>query len=294
MLTRIHHLSLVVADFNAAKRLWTDTYGFGVDESSVPAYDGTHSHQSINIRVGGSDLQITQPEEEGSGTSRFLATRGPGPHHLCLSTDDMDEDIGRLQAGGLRLLGQPRGDLRDEGGHRVAFFHPRENLGFLLELRQDSNADGQQPQPPRGRGGGITRIHHVGFVAPSIEEAAHLFCDIYGLKVDDSLSPLPGGRLAPQDNVRVLDIPIGESELEVVIPQDASSGTARYLATRGPGIHHLCLNSEDIEHDMGRLQAAGLQEIGAVSEGRDGAGLVGWLHPRSNMGLLVEVWQDVR
>ena len=293
MFTRIHHLSLVVPDIREARSLWADTYGFRPDHSTHSTYDGTHSREAFTVAVGESLLQVLQPLEPDSGTTRFLEKRGAGPHHLCLSSDDIDEDVRRLQTGGLRLLGATTGSPDQKEGYRVAFFHPSTNLGVLLEIRQDIHASDEISLQRIGRGGALTRFHHIGLVAPSIEAAAQLFCGVYGLQVDPDLSPLPYGRAASQDNVRVLDIPLGESEIEVVVPQDENSGTARFLATRGAGIHHACFNSEDIERDMGRLRDAGLQEVGVVSEGRDGAGLVGWLHPKSNLGLLVEVEQDV-
>jgi methylmalonyl-CoA/ethylmalonyl-CoA epimerase len=292
--TRIHHLSLVVPDIREARSLWVDIYGFRPDHSAHSSYDGTHSREALTVAVGESLVQVLQPLEPDSGTTRFLEKRGAGPHHLCLSSDDIDEDVRRLQAGGLRLLGATTGSPDQKEGYRVAFFHPSTNMGVLLEIRQDIPASDEISPQRIGRGGALTRFHHIGLVAPNIEMAAQLFCGVYGLQVDPDLSPLPYGRSAPQDNVRVLDIPLGESEIEVVVPQDENSGTARFLATRGAGIHHVCFNSEDIEYDMGRLRDSGLQEVGVVSEGRDGAGLVGWLHPKSNLGLLVEIEQDVK
>ena len=82
-------------------------------------------------------------------------------------------------------------------------------------------------------------------------------------------------------------------ELPVNNREHTVSGTARYLASRGPGIHHVCLYSEDFDYDMQRLRDAGLREIGTPTPGRPGEASVGWFHPRSNMGVLVEVWHDV-
>ena len=296
MFTRMHHLGLVVANLEAARRLWVDTYGFKVDESRSPLPNGRHVELDnvdiLDIPLGEGELEINRPNDSESGTGRYLAQRGQGPHHLGLYSDDIERDARRLQNGGLRLVVPPTGSPRQNGGSRVAFFHPQGNLGCLLELWQNMPTDGEPPQPPRGRGGSITRLHHVGLVAPSMEEALHLFCDIYGLKVDESVSPLPMGRPGA-DNVRVIDIPLGESEIEVVVPQDADSGTARYLASRGPGIHHLCFYSEEFDKDMQRLRDAGLQEIGTPPPPRPGEARRGWFHPRSNMGVLVEIWNDV-
>ena len=293
--TRIHHVGVVVPDLNAAKRLWVDSYGFGVDESRSPLPSGRHvALDNVNILdlpVGESEIEINMPNDTESGTGRYLTNRGPGLHHLGLYTDDIEGDVRRLEKGGLRTVVPSTGSSQQKEGQRVAFFHPRENQGFLLELWQDMRVNGEPRGALRGRGGGLTRIHHVGFVMADMKAALHLFCDVYGLEVDEDISPLPNGRPG-NDNVRVIDIPIGESEIEVVIPQDSGSGTARFLASRGPGMHHICFDSEDIKEDMKRLRDAGLREIGDVSLGRLKGESIGWLHPKSNIGVLVELWQD--
>ncbi|MDO8473667.1 MAG: VOC family protein, partial [Dehalococcoidia bacterium] len=136
-------------------------------------------------------------------------------------------------------------------------------------------------------------IHHIGVVCATLEEARHLFMDVYGLKVDAAHTPLPNGRYAANDTVRILEFPIGESRFEATVPQDETSGTARFLASRGPGIHHVCFYSDDIEHDATRLGRAGLQQIGTVAVAEGGRAKVVFFHPKSNGGILVELWQDV-
>lgn len=73
----------------------------------------------------------------------------------------------------------------------------------------------------------FTKLHHVGMMVRSLEEARHLFVDAFGLAVDEKRSPLPNGRHVPFDNVNILDIPVGETEIEVNMPNDP---------TRGPGV----------------------------------------------------------
>jgi len=297
MFTRIHHVGLVVADLEPARKLWLDTYGFEVDESRSPLPHGRHVSLDdvsiLDIPVGESELEINRANDPQSGTGRYLERWGPGPHHICLYSDDIDDDVKRLQDGGLHLIVPPTGSREQKGGSRVAFFHPRENLGFLLELWQNMPTDGAPLEPAWGRGGALTRLHHVGVVCSSLEQARHLFCDIYGLKVDEEHTPLPDGRYAASDNVRILEFLVGESKIEVTAPLDEVSGTARFLASRGPGIHHICFYSEDIEYDVNRLKAAGLRQLGELGSTQSGRSRVTFFHPRSNMGVLVEIWQDV-
>jgi methylmalonyl-CoA/ethylmalonyl-CoA epimerase len=293
--TKIHHVGILVPDLDAAKRLWVDAYGFTVDESRSPLPQGRHVNMSnvdiIDIPVGESEIELIVPKDPESDMGRHLAMKGPGLHHLCLYTDNLEEDMRNLKNAGLKQR-ESLSCLSQEGdNHRATFFHPEDNLGVLLELWENILPKEQLPKNEFRVGGGLSRIHHIGLVAPDLGGAIELFCDVYGLRVDQAVSPLPDGRLG-NDNVRVVDIPVGESEIEVVIPQDAESGTARFLASRGPGMHHICFYTEDIHKEMKRLREAGLQEIGFVSFGKLKGESIGWLHPKSNMGVLVEIWQD--
>ena len=297
MFTRVHHVGLVVADLEPAKKLWLDTYGFSVDESRSPLPDGRNvSLDNVNILdipVGESELEINKANDPQSGTGRYLERRGQGAHHICLYSDDIDDDVKRLQDAGLQVIVPATGSSDQEGGSRVAFFHPRGNLGFLLEIWQNMPVNGKPPEPPRGRGGDFTHLHHVGVVCSTADEALHLFRDTYGLKLDEARTPLPNGRHVDSDNVDILEFPIGESIIEVSVPTDDVSGTARFLASRGSGIHHICFYSQDMESDVNRLKAAGLQQLGELGPARPGQSRVTFFHPRSNMGVLVELWQDI-
>ncbi len=297
MFTRIHHVGHIVGDLEAAKKLWLDAYGFKVDETRSPLPNGRHvdldNVNILDIPVGESELEVNKANDPASGTGRFLERRGPGPHHLCLYSDDIDADVGRLRAAGQQIILGPTGSRDQNGGSRVAFAHPRSNLGFLLEIWQNMPVNGVAPQPPRGVGGRFTHFHHVGIVCATPGEALKLFRDQYGLPVNEKRSELPNGRFVQSDNVRILEFPIGESMIEVSVPQDQTSGTARFLATRGSGIHHVCFYSQDVEYDAARLRAAGLQQLGQLPPARPGSSRVTFFHPRTNMGVLVELWQDI-
>src|SRR5690606_33054607 len=94
----------------------------------------------------------------------------------------------------------------------------------------------------------------------------------------------------PEEGVDVAFLPAGEGEIELLQPADPESGVARYLEKRGPGIHHLCLEVEDLEGALARLRAAGVELITEEprynAEGRAYA----FVHPRSTGGVLVELY----
>ena len=79
----------------------------------------------------------------------------------------------------------------------------------------------------------FTRLHHLGLVVGDLEAAKSLWLDTYGFSVDEERSPLPDGRNVQLDNVNILDIPVGESELEINMANDPNSGTGKFLERRG-------------------------------------------------------------
>ena len=90
------------------------------------------------------------------------------------------------------------------------------------------------------------------------------------------------------DRVRIAFLPIGESKLELVEPTDTTTGVARFLATKGEGFHHVCLEVADLAASLTRLAIDGIELIDSAP--RKGAeGPVAFLHPRSCGGVLVEL-----
>lgn len=129
----------------------------------------------------------------------------------------------------------------------------------------------------------ISKIAHVGIAVESIA-AARPFYEALGLQV-------AAIEEVPQEGVRVALIPAGESDLELLEPMSESSPIARFLAQRGPGIHHLCLTTDDVAADDAKLRAAGFRLL--RSEPTRGAGgcWVQFVHPKSSGGVLVELSQ---
>ena len=86
------------------------------------------------LPAGDSRIELLEPTAPDSPIAKFLEKRGPGLHHIALRVPDLDAAISRLQAGGARLLNQPR---TGAGGHTYVFVHPASTGGVLLELIQE-------------------------------------------------------------------------------------------------------------------------------------------------------------
>jgi len=129
----------------------------------------------------------------------------------------------------------------------------------------------------------IGRIDHVGIAVTSIDEARR-FWESLGLVVDHVEE-------VPREGVRVAMLVVGESRIELLEPTRPDSPIATFLARRGPGIHHLCLASDDVRADDARLRAAGAELLRPEPTRGAGGCWIQFVHPKSAGGVLVELSQ---
>jgi len=132
----------------------------------------------------------------------------------------------------------------------------------------------------------IKRVSHIAVVVEEIEQALGVFRDALGLQ------PSHTETIAEQD-VRVAFLRVGESQIELVEPIGTESGVARFLATRGEGTHHICLEVDDIDAALADLKGKGVRLIdrAPVAGAR---GRVAFVHPKSTHGVLIELWEPDR
>ena len=125
------------------------------------------------------------------------------------------------------------------------------------------------------------KIDHIGVVVHDIQEALKAYEAALGLPLREVME-------VPDQEVEVAFLPVGESNVELVQPTSSDTGVARFLEKRGEGIHHVCIEVEDIDAALARLQAHGVQLID--EEPRPGAhGRVAFVHPRAMHGVLIEL-----
>ena len=97
----------------------------------------------------------------------------------------------------------------------------------------------------------IKKINHVAIVVKDIDESLKFWETALGLKLDHVED-------VPSQASKVAFIPVGEGEIELVQPTSSDSGMAAYLEKRGEGMHHLCIEVDDIEAKMQELKDAGV------------------------------------
>ena len=130
----------------------------------------------------------------------------------------------------------------------------------------------------------IGKVDHIGIAVRSIEESRKLY-EALGLAVSFIEE-------VPVDGVRVAMIPCGETHIELLEPLTEDSPVGRFLERRGPGIHHICLATDDVRSESDRLREAGLQVLRPEPTRGAGGCWVQFVHPKSTGGVLLELSQE--
>ena len=128
-LLNLDHVGIAVHDLDHALDEYREKYGI------TPLYRETVASQGVEeamIPLGGSFIQLLQPLGPETPVGRFLAKQGEGVHHLAWAVADINAALEHLKAQGARLVdSEPR---PGGGGTRIAFVHPRDLAGTLIEL----------------------------------------------------------------------------------------------------------------------------------------------------------------
>jgi methylmalonyl-CoA/ethylmalonyl-CoA epimerase len=129
----LNHVSIVVPDLEAATRELAARYGL---VAGAPLLNEQQGVRLAYIELENARIELMQPSRPNSPVAKFLE-RNPrgGIHHFCLATADVDETARDLRAKGVRILGDGA-PQRNVAGERIAFIHPHDFLGALVELEE--------------------------------------------------------------------------------------------------------------------------------------------------------------
>lgn len=131
------------------------------------------------------------------------------------------------------------------------------------------------PIAPRG-----TRIAHIGVAVGDLDAILPFYRDLLGL---------PEVPLADADGARIAGLAAGDSLVELLEAESPESPIGKFVARRGPGIHHICFAVDDLDGTLARCRAAGVRVIDAEPRlGAEGK-RIAFLHPASTAGVLVEL-----
>jgi methylmalonyl-CoA/ethylmalonyl-CoA epimerase len=130
----------------------------------------------------------------------------------------------------------------------------------------------------------IKSINHVAVVVDDMEKALFFWRDALGMELHEL-------RDVPAEKSQIAFLPLEGSELELVRPTSDDSGIAKYLAKRGPGMHHICLEVDDIVGMLAHLRTKGVRLINEEPRTSADGKKYAFIHPESTAGVLVELYE---
>ncbi len=136
MITGLAHVSIVVPDLDAAARELDAKYGLKIGAIKVNAEQGV---RMAYVELGNAKIELMEPSRTDSPVAKFLE-RNPkgGIHHFSLGVNDVDATTATMKVNGVRVLGDGKPQLNVHG-ERIAFVHPGDFLGALVELEEHTN-----------------------------------------------------------------------------------------------------------------------------------------------------------
>ena len=130
----------------------------------------------------------------------------------------------------------------------------------------------------------IKRINHVAIVVEDIDDSLAFWRDALGIELHEL-------RDVPAEKSKIAFLPVLGGEIELVQPTTPDSGIARYLNKRGQGMHHVCLEVDDIDGMLEQLKAKGVRLINEQARTAADGKRYAFVHPESANGVLVELYQ---
>jgi methylmalonyl-CoA epimerase len=128
------------------------------------------------------------------------------------------------------------------------------------------------------------RIDHVGVAVEEIDASLELYRDLFELDVAHR-------EIVQEQGVEAVLLDVGENHVELLAPLGPDTPVGRFIAKRGPGLHHVAYQVSDIDSTLAELGQAGLRLIDKQSRPGIGATRVAFLHPEAADGVLIEIVQ---
>lgn len=267
MLSKVHHVGIVVRSADDALGFYRDALGLPVSVDRVIEDQGV---RGVLLPCGDSEIELLEPTRDDTGVARFLQSRGEGQHHVCFQSDDCEADLRAAADKGVQLIDEaPRAGLAG----MIGFLHPKSNHGVLIEYATPVEESHVGPSDDAV----AQRIDHIGIVVKDIPMAAATYERHFGFSLDPAL----GG------NVEALGIEnafmlAGNAHLEFIRPTTEEGPVAKFAAERGEGSFLLSLAVADAEAAVATLRERGAR----VADPNNG---VAFVSPRSSFGVTLQL-----
>jgi methylmalonyl-CoA/ethylmalonyl-CoA epimerase len=127
------------------------------------------------------------------------------------------------------------------------------------------------------------KVDHVGILVSNLDQATKLYQDCFGVRVEKT-------ETMPERGVRAAVLSLAEGTVLELLEPLPGSNMAKVLESRGEGLHHIAFEVDDVDKELGRLSARGIELID--KKARPGLeGMVAFIHPKSLRGVLIELCQ---
>lgn len=305
------YVALVVSDVEAAAAMFHRDFGLRRTDCAV----GGSGRRAPGLSVGASALALFAPGDPFVGGQSKL-----GVHHIALGAKDPSSAASAAVAAGIPIAGPEPSDGLN--GARRWLLSPEATLGVRTYLTE--------PLPlERSHGAVVERIDHLGVASPDNQAAIDVFSTRLGCALESSQTDIEVQIAVesftsdtygvvyhtrppePVGGLRVAFITVGDCELEFLQELDPRAGAraaadrirragttkqdqsaiGRFIAARGPGLHHLALKVSDINATLARLGRAGYALIDTVGRPGSRRALIGFVHPKSLCGVLTHLVQ---
>ena len=177
MLTRVHHVGLVVRKLDDGLAFWRDTLGLHVSKEATVKDQGV---KAALLPIGRSEIELLEPIDPAGGVAKFLEKRGEGLHHVCFETPDVGAELDAVRAREVPLIDQaPRQGLAG----MICFLHPKGTRGVLVELATPPPAETHHARCGAGAFAGLA-LREVTARSREARSAAELFAAKLGLTIE--------------------------------------------------------------------------------------------------------------
>ncbi len=133
----------------------------------------------------------------------------------------------------------------------------------------------------------MAKLNHLAIVVNNVDNALNFWRDALGLQV----------RQAERNEGEEVDLaflPVGDGDIELIAPINETSGVAKFLAKNGPGVHHVCIEVEDIRATMQRMKERKVMLLNDTPKVNDEGTKYCFIHPKSAYGVLVELYEKAK
>lgn len=274
MLSKIHHVGIVVRNLEEAYGFYRDILGLRLGKMATIEEQGV---KAALLSVGESEIELLEPITSDSGVAKFLDRKGGGLHHICFETDNIATELRGAKAKQIRLIDDvPRDGLAGI----IAFLHPQACCSVLVEYAQPVDYTEHSSLLSQGRSRGFTakRLDHVVIAVNDLEAAVATYQNNFGLEREEAND-------VPALGLRNTFMPIGDAKIEMVTPLGDKSPIGQFIEKKGEGMYLLSL---DVDFLDGAIKAFAEKGIKAnVIKGS--AGDMAMISPKHTHGVLLQL-----